>query len=102
MDGVVKRLKRRVGNTDVYISVDIDVLDPAFAPATGTAISRMEYKRDAFCFGRSRGRKRHWCDCIRACEVIANANAAKAGKGTLMLISARAVYRNKIFKSNPA
>ena len=37
MDGVVKRLKERVGSTNVYISIDIDVLDPAFAPATGTA-----------------------------------------------------------------
>ena len=37
VDGVVKRLKKRVGNTSVYISVDIDVLDPAFAPATGNA-----------------------------------------------------------------
>ena len=35
--GVVKRLKERVGSTNVYISIDIDVLDPAFAPATGTA-----------------------------------------------------------------
>jgi agmatinase len=26
-----------VGRSKVYISVDIDVLDPAFAPATGTA-----------------------------------------------------------------
>ena len=37
VDGVVKRLKKRVGKTNVYISVDIDVLDPAFVPATGTA-----------------------------------------------------------------
>lgn len=36
VDGVIKRLKKRVGNTNVYISVDIDVLDPAFGPATGT------------------------------------------------------------------
>jgi len=35
--GVIDRLRRRVGDTRVYISVDIDVLDPAFAPATGTA-----------------------------------------------------------------
>ena len=28
---------RKVRGTKVYISVDIDVLDPAFAPATGTA-----------------------------------------------------------------
>ncbi len=37
IDGIIKRLKERVGNTKVYISVDIDVLDPAYAPATGTA-----------------------------------------------------------------
>ena len=35
--GVIERLKARVGNTNVYISVDIDVLDPAYAPGTGTA-----------------------------------------------------------------
>ncbi|KAK1500577.1 proclavaminate amidinohydrolase [Colletotrichum tamarilloi] len=35
--GVISKLKERVGDTRVYISVDIDVLDPAFAPATGTA-----------------------------------------------------------------
>ncbi|KAL2755721.1 hypothetical protein ACRALDRAFT_1057294 [Sodiomyces alcalophilus JCM 7366] len=36
-DGVISRIKDRVGETNVYISVDIDVLDPAFAPGTGTA-----------------------------------------------------------------
>jgi agmatinase len=35
--GVVERLRERVHGTRVYVSVDIDVLDPAFAPATGTA-----------------------------------------------------------------
>jgi agmatinase len=35
--GVIDKLKQRVGRSKVYISVDIDVLDPAFAPATGTA-----------------------------------------------------------------
>ncbi|KKY17478.1 putative arginase family protein [Phaeomoniella chlamydospora] len=35
--GIIKQIKERVGNGKVYISVDIDVLDPAFAPATGTA-----------------------------------------------------------------
>lgn len=35
--GIIERLKDRVGDTNVYISVDIDVLDPAYAPGTGTA-----------------------------------------------------------------
>jgi agmatinase len=34
IQGVINALKKRVGNTKVYISVDIDALDPAFAPGT--------------------------------------------------------------------
>jgi agmatinase len=30
--GVLEKLRDRVGKTNVYVSVDIDVLDPAFAP----------------------------------------------------------------------
>ena len=30
------RIRARVGERPVYLSVDIDVLDPAFAPGTGT------------------------------------------------------------------
>ncbi|KAB8227484.1 agmatinase [Aspergillus alliaceus] len=37
VNGVVEEIKSRVGDSKVYISVDIDVLDPAYAPATGTA-----------------------------------------------------------------
>jgi agmatinase len=33
---VVATVRRRVGDVPVYLSVDIDVLDPAFAPGTGT------------------------------------------------------------------
>ena len=35
-DGIVERVLERVGDAPVYVSIDIDVLDPAFAPATGT------------------------------------------------------------------
>ncbi len=34
--GVVERIRERVQERPVYLSVDIDVLDPAFAPGTGT------------------------------------------------------------------
>ncbi|PYH87548.1 arginase family protein [Aspergillus ellipticus CBS 707.79] len=37
ISGIVDQIRARVGETNVYISVDIDVLDPAFAPATGTS-----------------------------------------------------------------
>ena len=34
--GVLERIRERVEDRPVYLSVDIDVLDPAFAPGTGT------------------------------------------------------------------
>lgn len=35
--GIIKKIIDRVGTTNpVYLSIDIDTLDPAFAPATGT------------------------------------------------------------------
>jgi agmatinase len=34
--GAVERIRARVADRPVYVSVDIDVLDPAFAPGTGT------------------------------------------------------------------
>ncbi|QRW01871.1 agmatinase [Ceratobasidium sp. AG-Ba] len=35
-DGIAEAIKKRVGNKPVYLSLDIDVIDPALAPATGT------------------------------------------------------------------
>lgn len=34
--GVVRRIHERVADSPVYVSIDIDVLDPAAAPGTGT------------------------------------------------------------------
>jgi len=31
-NGVIEKIRKRVGDAKVYISVDIDVLDPAYAP----------------------------------------------------------------------
>jgi agmatinase len=36
IDLVVRQLTQRVGDAPLYVSVDIDVLDPAHAPGTGT------------------------------------------------------------------
>jgi agmatinase len=33
---IINRIRERLGQRPVYVSVDIDVLDPAFAPGTGT------------------------------------------------------------------
>ena len=36
LEEVVQRVRDRAGDAPIYVSVDIDVLDPAFAPGTGT------------------------------------------------------------------
>jgi len=36
VESAVERIRRRVADSPVYISIDIDVLDPAHAPGTGT------------------------------------------------------------------
>ena len=36
VDKIVERIRNRVGNNPLYLSIDIDVLDPAHAPGTGT------------------------------------------------------------------
>jgi agmatinase len=33
---VIDKLRQRLGDRPVYVSIDIDVLDPAHAPGTGT------------------------------------------------------------------
>ncbi|KAJ7600376.1 arginase family-domain-containing protein [Mycena floridula] len=35
-EGIIKKIKDTVGDSPVYLSIDIDSIDPAFAPATGT------------------------------------------------------------------
>ncbi|KAK0446806.1 arginase family-domain-containing protein [Armillaria borealis] len=35
-DGIIKKIRETVGEAPVYLSIDIDSIDPAFAPATGT------------------------------------------------------------------
>ena len=36
LDSILDEIRSRIGNTPCYMSLDIDCLDPAFAPGTGT------------------------------------------------------------------
>jgi agmatinase len=36
IDAIAKRVRERIGDRPLYLSIDIDVLDPAHAPGTGT------------------------------------------------------------------
>lgn len=37
-DVIIQQIRERVGNNPVYLTFDIDCLDPAFAPGTGTPV----------------------------------------------------------------
>lgn len=81
IEKVVQKIVDRVGDELVYLSVDIDVLDPAFAPATGTIepggwttreVNRMNWEIErrlmilaAGYYSRSIGRRTE--DCRRGC-----------------------------------
>ena len=45
--GVAKRILKRVGKRKAYLSFDIDALDPAFAPGTGTPVAGGMSSREA-------------------------------------------------------
>jgi agmatinase len=47
------RVRERIGDGPVYMSFDIDVLDPAFAPGTGTPEVTGLYPREALAFLRA-------------------------------------------------
>ncbi|MBC7680096.1 MAG: agmatinase [Pseudorhodobacter sp.] len=51
--GVAERIAARVQDRPVYVSVDIDVLDPAFAPGTGTPESGGLLSRELLAILRS-------------------------------------------------
>lgn len=38
IDAMLQQIRQRVGDTPVYLTFDIDCLDPAFAPGTGTPV----------------------------------------------------------------
>lgn len=52
---VVQRILRRAGAGPVYLTFDIDVLDPAFAPGTGTPVTGGLTSREAMMMLRALG-----------------------------------------------
>lgn len=55
VDGVIERIKARVGDAKAYISFDIDCLDPAYAPGTGTPVAGGLSSREALMILRRLG-----------------------------------------------
>jgi len=54
-DGIRQRIRDRVGAAKAYLSFDIDCLDPAFAPGTGTPVAGGFSSREALAILRGLG-----------------------------------------------
>ena len=55
INGVAERVRERVGERKAYLTFDIDVLDPAFAPGTGTPVAGGLSSREALAILRALG-----------------------------------------------
>jgi agmatinase len=55
VSGVLQRIAARVGNAKTYVTFDIDSLDPAFAPGTGTPVAGGLSSREALMILRGLG-----------------------------------------------
>ena len=53
--GIAERIRQRVGERKAYLTFDIDVLDPAFAPGTGTPVAGGLSSREALAILRALG-----------------------------------------------
>jgi agmatinase len=53
--GTIERIRQRVGGGPAYLSFDIDALDPAFAPGTGTPVAGGLTSREALTVLRALG-----------------------------------------------
>lgn len=53
--GVVERVKARIGDRKAYMTFDIDCLDPAYAPGTGTPVAGGLSSREALSILRALG-----------------------------------------------
>ena len=53
--GVAARIRERVGDSSTYLTFDIDCLDPAFAPGTGTPVAGGLTSREALSILRALG-----------------------------------------------
>jgi arginase family enzyme len=87
IDAAIAQALERVGDVPTYLTIDIDVVDPAAAPATGTpepgGLAPRELLRAAFEFGHSAG--------VVAADLVEVAPAATTGADPTALLAGNAV-----------
>ena len=71
MAAVAREARERLGAGPVYVSFDVDAIDPAFAPGTGTPVPGGMTSREAFQLLRSiRGVNLAGMDLVEVCPAL--------------------------------
>ena len=82
---VVERIRRRVGGAKTYVTFDIDCLDPAFAPGTGTPVSGGPSSRQALMILRRLGfLDMVGCDVVEVAPAYDHADITSIAGATVM------------------
>ena len=75
MAAVAREVRERLGGGPVYVSFDVDAIDPAFAPGTGTPVPGGLTSREAFQLLRAlRGVKLVGMDLVEVCPALDHAD----------------------------
>ena len=75
MAAVAREVRERLDGRPVYVSFDVDAIDPAFAPGTGTPVPGGLTSREAFQLLRAlRGVKLVGMDLVEVCPALDHAD----------------------------
>ncbi|HTO95427.1 MAG TPA: agmatinase [Myxococcales bacterium] len=75
MGAVALEVRERLGEGPVYVSFDVDAVDPAFAPGTGTPVPGGLTSRESFQLLRAlRGKKLAGMDLVEVCPALDHAD----------------------------
>ena len=75
MAAIGREIRERLGSGPVYVSFDVDAIDPAFAPGTGTPVPGGMTSREAFQMLRSlRGVRLVGMDLVEICPALDHAD----------------------------
>jgi agmatinase len=97
-----RQLREQVGDRPVYLSIDIDVLDPAFAPATGTPETAGLNSRELMRLIRSfDGVNLVGADIVEVAPAYDHAEITAVAAANLGYELVSLLARNKLARNNP-
>jgi agmatinase len=94
-EGIAAAIARIPPDLPYYLSVDIDVLDPSFAPSTGTPVPNGLFPHELKAFVRAAAESREiiGCDLVEVAEASSGSDPTQGLAAELLLTVADAIVR---------